>query len=109
VLSVVHISESIERPYMETILRGEDRVRVSAPVLASYDLTISDGMNKHVFWVEVRFSPCGEQVDWSDELQDFMSERRAIPDSWNELSQLIYAHYSSNEISIPMIINCAQS
>jgi hypothetical protein len=65
-------------PYKEIICSGTERVDREAPVLAFYNVTLhsDDGTNSS-FDAEVRASPNGYQIDWDDDLDEFLF--RSIP------------------------------
>lgn len=102
-LNITSISNQIDRPYNDTLISGTNKKEVPAPVLASYDVTISHQGVESVFWVEVRTAPQDTlQVDWSDDLQNLLSQAKAKPEAWSLLSNLIHDHYSGVTSDLPL-------
>ncbi len=59
--------------YKDIIIHGDERTEVEAPVLGFYSVELRDKEEQHRrFDVEVRSSPNGLQVDWYDDLDDFL-------------------------------------
>jgi len=104
-LSIIHISENIERPCTEIIVSGGKRNEGLAPVLASFDVTIFNDETTGIHWIEVREAPRGILViEWSDTLQELLSSNHVTGQSRNDLAQLAINRYRhpENLVNLPL-------
>ena len=64
----------VERPpYNDIIWSGDTKTEVPAPVIQTYAIDVHDSSGSiRAFDAEVRQSPHGEQIDWDDDLDDYL-------------------------------------
>jgi hypothetical protein len=109
-LSVISINKIDKEPYLEIITSGGKygvpvkREEVIAPILGFYSIEISVEDMKKTYEAEVRKTPGGEQVDWSEELQGLLMEHKCNEKDFSSLSNAIYSLYSSLEVKLPMTL-----
>lgn len=97
-MQIVSISEDTGERYSDVISSGGKAVEQPAPLLAVYDMKISFNDKIHTVKAEVRSSPHGEQVDWSDELYFTESEGS------DTLNRLIYDHFNKQLSEFPIAL-----
>ena len=93
-MQVVSISEDTGERYTE-VISGTEK---TAPLLAVYELKIAIGNATHLVQAEVRSSPLGEQIDWTDKLYFTESEGAKT------LGELIYRHYCNCALEFPIVL-----
>ena len=109
-LSVILINKIEKEPYREIISSGgaygvpEKREEVIAPILGFYSVEVVVENKQKIYEAEVRKSPHGEQIDWSDELQDLLMEHKCSENDFSLLSNAIYSCYSGMDINLPMTL-----
>ena len=89
----------VDRPiYKDIIWSGKEKKEIDAPILQFYRLTLieSDG-NSHSFETEVRRSPHGEQVDWYEDLDDFLFAIESRADANILRESISMVHYDLRE------------
>ena len=107
-LSVISINKIDKEPYREIISSGgrggvpEKREEVIAPILGFYSIEIAVGNQSKTYEVEVRKSPNGDQVDWSEELQGLLMEYKCNENDFSSLSNAIYSFYLGQDVNLPM-------
>ena len=87
-------------PYKDIIIQGDHRIEVDAPVLAFYQVELrGDDGQYYRFDTEIRKSPHGLQVDWYDDLDEFLfglKSREEANELREALSVRIYATHDHN-------------
>ena len=107
-LSVISIRKIDKEPYREIISSGgannvpEKREEVVAPILGFYSIEINVESQSKSYKAEVRKSPNGDQVDWSEELQGLLMEYKCNENDFSSLSNAIYSFYLGNDVEFPM-------
>jgi hypothetical protein len=78
-ITIADIKPVDRPPYKEIIGRGTERAEVDAPVLQFYEVVLQCDDGKDCsFGAEVRSSPHGEQIDWDDDLDDFLFDTNSV-------------------------------
>jgi len=89
---------------METIHQGDRRTTRFVEVLASYDITVTANKESVTSWAEVKPSPHGTRVDFSDDISDFLRANSASKNAWHVICELIFKHYSGEIIVVPFTL-----
>mgnify|MGYP003648800591 CR=1 FL=1 len=103
-LAVTSIASHAGRPSDSIIDTKPSVTEAESPrnqILASYDLSVSNGTVCVTDWAEVREGPNGPQIDWSDDIQDFLSANKATTETWDILNVLLFEHYRSGLDEFP--------
>jgi hypothetical protein len=101
----------VDRPiYKDIIWSGKEKKNeIDAPILQFYRITlIETGGISHSFDTEVRRSPNGEQVDWYEDLDDFLFAIESRADANILREKICMVHYDVREgvgVRFPIIID----
>jgi len=99
------IAQVQREPYKDILISGDSRTEVDAPVLAFYEIELRDGSGlSHKFDTEIRQSPHGLQVDWYDDLDDYLfsiDSRDEVNRLREKISQGIYEEHDRVTSSSP--------
>jgi hypothetical protein len=107
-ISITEIKPVDRTPYKDVIWRGKERIEVNAPVLQNYEITLcGDHGEIRRFDAEVRQTPQGEQVNWYEELDDFLFSIMSV-DYANQVREMIcksiYAWREGRTLEFPIRI-----
>lgn len=99
---IVSIAPVEREAYKDIMIQGDQITEKDAPVLAFYEVELrGDSGQYHRFDAEIRTAPRGLQVDWYEDLDDFLfglPTREEANRLREELSMGIYeAHYKDSD------------
>ena len=99
---IENITQVQRKPYKDILISGEQRTEVDAPVIAFYEVSLRDDAGiQRKFDTEIRRSLRGLQVDWYDDLDDYLFSM-ASRDEANQLRENIsMAVYESHGDQFP--------
>lgn len=102
--AITKIERIDKAPYEE--IHTRDSKVVLSPVLAFFELTIDANGVQRCFEAEVRSAPRDTlQIDWDDDVEEFMVEHRLESSYHNDLALAIHAAYHGEPSVLPIQLN----
>lgn len=89
-IRIASISPVERKSYKDIIWQGTNQTEVDAPVLQFYEIQlVTDDGRQNFFDLEVRQTQRGEQVDWYDDLDDYLVQQIPSREEGNRLREQI--------------------
>jgi hypothetical protein len=101
------IAQVQRAPYKDVLISGDRRTEVDAPVVAFYEIELLDDAGRsQKFDTEIRRTPRGLQVDWYEDLDDYLfsiDSREEANKLREQVSMAIYEEHDRLASSRPNV------